>query len=138
MFLQVASCGRPVLWTEHIVSPTDDLQTDVDIQSMTLTLERLYYEPPGLSFGRDVDLNLSSPSSSSLGTSSSNTSWSLSTPSQNTQNSDAQKPFYVAGAETYGSTTSTTSQMVFQDSGYLGFDQWNEWPEQSTPTWTQY
>lgn len=139
MLLQVTSCGKPFQWTQHIIGPVDDLQTNVDIQSLTLTLERLYYETPELSVGGDLNLDpgLASSSSSSLGTTSSNTSSFLQTTSQNTPNSDAQTPFYVGAAEPYGSTTSTASQMVLQDSGYLGFDQWNEWPEQSTP-WTQY
>jgi hypothetical protein len=139
MLLQIKSCGKPVHWTQHIIGPVDDLQTNVDIQSLTLTLERLYYETPEISVGGDLDLDagLASPSSSSLRTTSSNTSSFLTTTSQNTPNSDAQTPFYVAVAEPHGPTTSTASQMVLQDSGYHGFDQWNEWPEQST-TWTQY
>src|ERR1700678_1599959 len=120
MLLQVTSCGKPLQWTQHIIGSLDDLQPNVDIQSLTLTLERLYYETPELSVGGDLNLDpgLASPSSSSLGTTSSTTSSFLPTTSQNTPKSDAQSLFYVAAAEPHGSTASTASQMGFQDSGY--------------------
>ena len=135
----IARCGKLEAWEAHIAEPADNFRTNICIQTMTLTSETRFYlpqsiDPPhgsllsplGLESLSDTlpdcpSLDFSSPSTSPVGPSSlypSAEDFNMTTPSS------------ISGSDLANPAPEMPARMANQDLGYLGFDQWNKWPEQ--------
>jgi hypothetical protein len=145
---QRPNCSAIKNWAEHIAEPWEKLRANVEIHSMTLILERRYYTT---STSHDTLTNLSSSLAAdeaadiSFGERFSSSDTSQSTDREAPPNIYGasqvlgwRTSFYVGKADIYDLPRLASGKMTSQDSGYLGFGHWNEWPEQFNVTRSQF
>ena len=137
-------------WAEHIRDPWENLQVNVEVHSITLILETNYYTTSASttshssrapsSFGNDEMLDLCNEGASFSDSDAVSKSTDPDVPPNlhpSNQLFGGQSSWHAGKEDPHGFSYPVATKMAPQDSGYPGFDQWNQWPEQYVSTRSQ-